>query len=106
MIAAAQPRDSSLGLVQLIFTLVANPQQQVPDELKEHLTAVIADAKLLLADQEHIQNHINPEAIALALRMKSSVDLTASVEQITTFESIDSVLAKKVLDRMRANSAY
>ncbi len=105
MIAAA-PRDLSLGLVRLIFSLKANQTQPVPEELKTHLTDVIAEAKALLINPNHVSDHTNPEAIALALGMKSSEDLTTVVEQITTFDSIDSVLAKKVLDRIGAYPAY
>jgi hypothetical protein len=106
MIAAASPRDSSLGLVQLIFSLVANPTQPVPDELKAHLTKIIAEAKELLADPKQISNRTNPEAIALALEMMRDDVLTASVDEITTFDSINSVLARKVLERMETRPAY
>ena len=100
MIAAAPPRDSSLGLVRLIFSLAANPTQPVPDELKTHLTDVIEEAKALLADPRHVSSQTNREAIALALGMKSNPELATAVEQITTFESINPVLANKILKGM------
>lgn len=100
MIAAAPPRDSSLGLVRLIFSLVANPTQPVPDELKTHLLGVIGEAKALLADPKHVSGETNREAIALALGMKSNPELTAAVGQITTFESINPVLANQILKGM------
>jgi hypothetical protein len=106
MIAAAPTRDSSLGLVRLIFSLAANPTQSIPDELKSHLTDVIAEAKMLVSDPKHISVHANPEAIELALGMKSSQELTSAVEQITTFDSINPIIASKVLEKMGAYSAY
>ena len=100
MLAAAPPRDSSLGLVRLIFSQAANPSQAVPDELKTHLTDVIEEAKALLANPRHVSGHTHREAIALALGMKSNPELAADVEQITTFESINPVLASKILKEM------
>ncbi|WP_404359460.1 hypothetical protein [Methylotuvimicrobium sp. KM1] len=106
MIAAAPHRDTSLGLVRLILSLAASPTQEVPEDLKAHLAMVIAEAKALLADPKHVSTHINPEAIALALEMSSNSELSASVDEITTFESINAVIASKVLERMRPSSAY
>lgn len=106
MIAAAPPRDTSLGLVRLIFSLAANPSQSVPEGLKVHLTSVIHEAKALLSDPHTVSAQTNPEAIALALEMTSSPELVSAVDEITTFESIDAVVAKKVLERMRSYSAY
>jgi len=108
MIAAAPPRDPSLGLIRLIFSLKADPTQSVPDELKAHLTKVIAEAKALLSDPNYVSPRANPEAIALALWMKANKEVTAAIEGITTIESIDPALAKKILDldQMRTDPGY
>jgi hypothetical protein len=107
MIAAAPSRDSSLSLVRLLFSLAENPVQPVPGELKEHLLTVIQEAKALLADPNNVSDRTNRESIALALEMKSSQELSAAVEEITTFDSIDSVLAKRILKGMTdARPAY
>lgn len=106
MIAAAPPRDPSLGLVQLIFSLKADQTQSVPEDLKTHLTTVITEAKALLRDPNNFPEHAHPEAIALALWVKTNKELTAAVEKITTFDTIDPALAKKILDQMRTNSGY
>jgi len=106
MIAAAPPRDTSLGLVRLIFSLAANRTQGVPEGLKTHLTTVIAEAKTLLNDPHSVSAQTNPEAIALALEMTTNPELLSAVDEITTFESIDAVIANKVLERMRSYSAY
>ncbi|MBP6366475.1 MAG: hypothetical protein KBA82_04295 [Nitrosomonas sp.] len=106
MIAAAPPRDPSLGLVKLIFSLKADQTHSVPDELKDHLTNVISEAKAFLSNPNYVPKRSNPEAIALALWMKANEELTDAVEGITTFESIDSTLAKKILDQMRAHPGY
>lgn len=106
MIAAAPPSDPSLGLVRLIFSLKADQSESVPEELKSHLVNIISEAKVLLTDPNYASQHINPEAIALALWMKANEELTAAVGRITTFESIDPVLAKKILDQMRVHPGY
>lgn len=106
MIAAAPPRDTSLGLVRLIFSLAANPLQVVPEGLKTHLTTVIFEAKALINDPHTVSAQTNPEAIALALEMTTNPELLSAVDEITTFESIDTVIANKVLERMRSSSAY
>lgn len=107
MIAAAPPKDPSLGLVQLIFSLKTDQTQSVPDDLKAHLTTVIAEAKALLSDPNiSPKNANNPEAIALALLMKANEELTAAIKKITTFDTIDLALAQKILDQMRADPGY
>lgn len=107
MIAAAPPRDSSLGLIRLIFSLAANPTQPVPEELKTYLMDVIKEAKALLSNPNNASPQVNPEAIALALGMKANKELADAVEEITTFESINSVLASKVLEQIKGGySAY
>ena len=106
MIAAAPPRDTSLGLVRLIFSLAANPSQSVPEGLKLHLTTVIDEARVLLRDPHNVSAQTKPEAIALALEMTSNPDLSSAVDEITTFESINTVVANKLLERMRSYSAY
>lgn len=105
MIAAAPPRDPSLGLVQLIFSLEADQKQPIPDELKTHLITVITEAKAL-SHPNFVPKHANPEAIALAVWMKSNKELTAAVEKITTFENIDPDLASKILEQMRVRPGY
>ncbi len=107
MIAAAPPRNSPLGLIRLIFSLAENPTQPIPEELKTYLMDVIKDAKTLLSNPNDTSQKIHPDAIALALGMKESEELTNAVQEITTFESINSVLASKVLERLKGGySAY
>jgi|GEM_PF-6074271 len=108
MIAAASPRDTSLDLVKLIFSLAVDPSQNVPKELKIHLTEVLREAKYLLSESGQKSSvAVNPEAIELALEMKASQDLASSVGEITTFESINPAIADKVLKAMgRIHSAY
>lgn len=105
MIAAAPPRDPSLGLIQLIFSLEADQKQPIPEELKAHLVAVITEAKAL-SHPDFVPKHANPEAIALALWMKSNQELNAAVEKITIFENIDPILASKILELMRVRPGY
>jgi hypothetical protein len=106
MIAAAPPRDPSLGLVRLIFLLKTDPTQSVPKELNKHLENVITEAKALLSNPDYVPHHTSPEAIALALWMKANDEVTAAIDKIKTFESIDPVLVKKILDQMSTHPGY
>ncbi len=108
MIAAVSPRDTSLDLVKLIFSLTVDPSEKVPEELKVHLTDVLLEAKSLLSESDQkASSAVNPEAIELALEMKASHELASSVEEITTFDSISPVIANKVLKAMgRIHPAY
>ena len=101
MIAASSPRDTSLDLVKLIFSLTVDSSQNVPEELKQHLTEVLTEAKFLLSESDHDPTKVTPEAIELALEMKASNELASSVEEITTFDSISPIIANKVLEAMR-----
>lgn len=106
MIAAAPLRDPSLGLTKLIFSLRINQSEAVPPELKEHLEKIISQAKALSGNPKNIPGNINPEAIALAIGMKSNTDLATELNRITTFDSIDANLASKILELLGASTAY
>jgi hypothetical protein len=106
MIAATAPRDTSLSLVRLIFSLAATSEAPVPTELQTHLSDVIAAAKSLSTNPHNTSGMANPESIAFALDMKKNQELADCLNQITTFDSINPTLARQVLDKMEKCSAY
>ena len=107
MIATTAPRETSLDLVKLIFSLAIESPENVPDGLKLHLTNILTEAKKLSLEVNEPAEVINPEAIELALDMKANAVLAKSVDKITSFESITPTIASNILDAMRgASPAY
>lgn len=104
MLAATREKTRSLELLRLILDL-ANQHQQVPESLRKHLMDVIAQAKQLADDPSSVHGVISPEALALARQIRSQTDLAAAVQQITSFDSIDSKIASSVLHSLEGRAA-
>jgi ABC-type transporter Mla subunit MlaD len=103
MMAAAKNTNQPLDLVRLILSLT-NQSESVPEALRDHLMTVIEQARQLAADPSAVRGNIPPEALALARQMRNYADLAADFDRITSFESIDSQLASKLLSSLEGRS--
>lgn len=97
MLAAAPINSQGLGLLRLILTVVSEKSGNIPESLQAHLLTVIDQAKLLNADPTAIKQTILPESIELALEMKVEKGLANELESITTFDTIGSERAVRIL---------
>ena len=100
MLAAATKSSGPLGLVRLILSLVQNGGQPIPEQLKDHLLVVVQQARTIAANPADIGNQALPEAIELALEIKSADVLKDELDQVTNFQSINADLARRLLDRL------
>ena len=106
MLAAVPERSgSSLDLVRLVLSIIANDGQNVPPQLKDLLVGVIGEAKELAADPTRKARLIYPESILLALEMREEKVLAEEVREITTFDSIRPEIANRMLSSMRHHPA-
>ncbi|MBI3771501.1 MAG: hypothetical protein HY272_02185 [Gammaproteobacteria bacterium] len=104
MLAAKSNYDDNLELLKLTLFLVNRGEANVPPVLKEHVIAVIRQAQLLLQfPTVNIQNP-SPESIELALEIQSHDDLVNDFRGISDFDSIDPMLASRLLDKMEHKS--
>lgn len=97
MLAAAPINSQGLGLLRLILTLVSEQSSNIPQSLKTHLVTVIDQAKLLNADPTSVKQPILPESIELAFEMKVEKGLADELAPITTFDTIGSDRADRIL---------
>ena len=104
MMAATKEKTRSLDLVRLILGL-ANQHQEVPEALRTHLMDVISQAKQLANDPASVHGLVSPEALALARQIRAQEELAATVDQITSFESISSEIASSVLHSLEGRTA-
>jgi hypothetical protein len=104
VLSAAKEKTPSLDLVRLILSL-ANQHQEVPDVLRRHLMDVIAQARQLAGDPSSVKGAVSPEAVALARQIRAQSNLAAVVNQITSFDSINSELASSVLHNLERRTA-
>lgn len=103
MLAATKERTRSLDLIRLILGL-ANQHQEIPEGLRRHLMDVIGQAKKLADDPLSVQGGVFPEAVALARQIRAQTDLAGAVNQITSFESINSEVASSVLHSLEGST--
>lgn len=104
MLAAAPDRTQTLELIRTLFELIQK-NTAIPQALKTHLIEVIQQARVLSHDPSSVHGDIFPEAIRLALSMRGSAELADDLEKITSFDSINTDLATRVLSEMQQTSA-
>jgi hypothetical protein len=105
MLAAARNPSGPLGLVRLVFSLVGAREANISDGLKEHIVAVIHQAQGLARDPESFEGTIYPEAIELAIQMRTERSFGDSISKISDFASIEPDLARQLLKRIDHLSA-
>ena len=105
MLAAASQQTQSLELVKLILGLIRSKTPDIPDGFQRHLLSVIEQAKLIARDPKAVQSKTSPDAIRLAVAMRSRPDLASVLEAIHSFDNIGPEVAKRMLSEMEQDSA-
>lgn len=107
MIAAAPASHSdSLDLIRLAFSIKEQAGSTIPEQLKQYVTAVLAQAKAIVHEPARITNDTMPEAIELASEMSSLQELSGYIESIADVDGIEPDLAKKLLDALEVHPVY
>lgn len=102
MLSATSEKFGNLEPVRILFSLVRANPTQVPPTLVEHALAIIRQANSLLAHPNTIDQDTLPEAISLALAMRTHVDLAQDLRPIDSLEQIDQAVAARALEHFDA----
>jgi len=96
---------NSLELVRLVFQMVALKEQPVPENLKDMVVDVIGEAQELSENPTLGKPLRHPESVLLALEIRNSGDLAASLKGITRPEELCPEIAGRVLNLMETHPA-
>jgi len=102
MLAATSEKFGNLEPVRILFSIARTNPEQVPPTLVEHALAIIRQAKELLANPAAADQDTLPEAISLALAMRTHADLASDLEPIDTLQQIDPDVAARALEHLDA----
>lgn len=102
MLAATSEKFGNLEPVRILFSLARTNPEQVPATLVEHALAIIRQAKLLLANPRAADQNTLPEAISLALAMRTHHELADDLRPIDTLQQIDATVAARALEHLDA----
>lgn len=102
MLAATSERFGNLEPIRIWLSLVRTNADQVPVALIEHAQAIIRQAKLLYADPNSVDKQTLPEAINLALAMRTHSELAADLGSIESVNQINAGMAARALDHLNA----
>jgi hypothetical protein len=102
MLAATSEKFGNLEPVRILFSLVRTNPAQVPPTLVAHALAIIRQANALLARPDAIDQHTLPEAISLALAMRTHDELAQDLGPIDSLEQIDPAVAARALEHLDA----
>lgn len=94
MLTAASRREGFPALFQLALEIVSQ-NRLLPNELRNHLDAVLAEALLIVSDPSKIHQDTMPEAIQLAMDLKRSSRLRNEVMGING--AVSPELARNIL---------
>lgn len=106
MLAAVPERgNSSLELIRLVLSMIAENGQAIPPQLKALIVNVIGEAKTLAQDPKRRGPIQHTESILLALEMRHEAGLASTMGEVTNFESIRPELATRMLSFMEHHPA-
>jgi hypothetical protein len=98
MIAAAPDSSSQLGVLDIVMRSVdANNPMRISDALKTHVLEILKTAARIADHSEAIGVGTPPEAIELALKIQSDLDLLQRIRQLQQFDGIEQTIAKRIL---------
>src|SRR5262245_36620358 len=87
MLAAASSDEKRiLELFDLALRLVRQ-SGPIPEELSKHFNAILNQARALADNPDDVKGEISPEAIQLALKLKSIRNLRKAVDDIPNLSS-------------------
>jgi len=102
MLANAPEPLGNLEPLRLLFLLLRGNPAEIPESLKQQALAIIEQARQIVTDANIIDGDTLPEAIALALAMRSSQQLAQDISQIHGLDNIDPARADRTLEHLNA----
>lgn len=104
--AAPSPQSDSLELIRLALSMVRSGEPNIPDSLKIYFSTVIEQARTLAGDPSSVQGEVLPEAIDLALEIRSVKEFSDEIERIESVDTLSPGVATKLLSVMEKHPVY
>lgn len=96
---AAVPAEQAriLEMFNLALAMASSAQRNIPAPLASYFDKVLAQARQLLIAPDAIQDAVLPEAIQLALEIRSDEDIRSAMQQVSSITQISPEQAKQAL---------
>lgn len=105
MIAAAIPQFSDKGsILRLALEIIAS-HRQIPEDLADETNLIFRSGVELAIHPRPIQKREDPEALRLAIRLRSSKELMHSLQGVDDLRSLESTTASEILRTMDSKVA-
>ncbi len=107
MLAATQDQQrDSLELVRLALSMVQSGDKKIPESLKDYFSKVLQQARVLAADPSKTEEDILPEAIDLALEIRSVEEFSRELKNVEDVDNLAPEIAGKLLFAMEKRPVY
>lgn len=104
--ATPSTRQNPLELVRLALSMVEAGERDIPESLKKYFLAVLSQARTLAKDPPEAHGELLPEAIELALEIRTMKEFSEEIDRIETVDKISPDVAKKLLSAMEQSPVY
>jgi hypothetical protein len=95
--AAPSPDTEALELFHLALRLLRQGRGRVPPQLAKHVNAVLLQARALADDPRTAKGQLLPEAIQLALQLRTTAQLRDDIHDIADIGSLTPEQASRIL---------
>jgi len=99
-------KTDSLELFRIALSMCKNKEQNIPQSLKEYINVLVHQAKEIVNDPSTLSDGIYPEAIELAVDLKTIKEFSIEINSVQDFRELNSEAASKILEVMEVSSAY
>lgn len=108
MLAAtnATKQNDSLELFRMALAMYKNNEENIPESLKEYISALVSQAKAILGNPSVLNDSTYPEAIKLAVALKTIEGFLTEINSVQDFRKLNSDAASKILGVLEVSSAY
>jgi len=104
MLSATPNKQFELELFRLALSLCVTEKETVPTSLRKHFNKVLSQAKRISDKPNKISKTILPEAVELALEMRSHEDILSDISKINDFDQLTPDTASHLLNSMECSS--
>jgi len=106
MLAAATKEASVKDAFYLVLSLSRDSEKDIPDSLIRLFDEILNQAKSIAKSETPDLSKIHPEAIALALEIKSAEKFSSYIDKVESFDALTPDLANNILIEMENFAVY
>jgi len=104
--AAPSPQSDSLELIRLALSMVRSNEPNIPESLITYFAQVLEQARVLAGDPSKAEGQVLPEAIDLALEIRSVKEFSDELEKVKSIDKLTPDIARKLLSVMEEHPVY